>query len=769
MSGLSASKSLMMPSHRAWVPSLYDGTSSSMVLESPSSPSSSPNPQPAAARLEGDQRRPRPQQCLVLHDPASPRPPKRSSVIGCAQLLRGSRTSRQYRPRSSWCDARHVKGRRSRFVIVCDWVRVIIDRSAHASDDRFPARAPTEDLAHDRHAPGLPHRGRDRHPATGLARCPGDGRRARGAAAPARRAGRRGGLRDVVLHGADLRRRCARRAGLGITDAWTPTEARLDRGYDRLLAITRSGTTTEVARPAAAARPGLLPATVVTSSPGTPVLDLAAPILTPEVDEQLRGADPVRDDDAGDAALAPGRGPRPGGRAGPGGARRRRGLARPGRRPPTRSPSSGAGWTTGIAQEAALKLRESAQLWTEAYSMMEYRHGPVSISAPGRVVWAFGELVDGFADDIAVTGADLLHAPDRRHGRPAPGAPAVRRPGPRRRAGPRSAAQPDPVDHPLRLTTSGRLLDHGALTPSCSRSTWAVRRSRRPPSIATLTTLAEIEAAEPPRPRHPRRHRRGCRGADRLPSTPTSAPGWPAPAWRCPAWSTATAGAACRSVNLEVTDLDVAGPISARLGIAGTGRPRRGRGRRGRTPLVPATSRTRSSWSSAPAIAAVAFVRGQAVRGVSGQAGEFGHVDRPPRRAALRLRCRAAASRRSPARARSCAPTRSAPGPRSRAPTWSCERRLTDPVAAEIWDDAVSALADALIDVCALLAPGAVLLAGGLAEAGEALTEPLVALMRERSCIAVVPPVALAGLGSRAGLAGAAHLALDLADERRPA
>ena len=51
MSGLSFSKSAMMPSHRAWVPSLYDGTSSSMVLPSPSSPSSSPNPQPAAARL----------------------------------------------------------------------------------------------------------------------------------------------------------------------------------------------------------------------------------------------------------------------------------------------------------------------------------------------------------------------------------------------------------------------------------------------------------------------------------------------------------------------------------------------------------------------------------------------------------------------------------------------------------------------------------------------------------------------------------------------
>ena len=54
----------------------------------------------------------------------------------------------------------------------------------------------------------------------------------------------------------------------------------------------------------------------------------------------------------------------------------------------------GRGWTIGLAEEAALKLRESAQLWTEAYPAMEYRHGPISIAAPGRVVWALGEVPD---------------------------------------------------------------------------------------------------------------------------------------------------------------------------------------------------------------------------------------------------------------------------------------------------------------------------------------------------------------------------------------
>ena len=37
-------------------------------------------------------------------------------------------------------------------------------------------------------------------------------------------------------------------------------------------------------------------------------------------------------------------------------------------------------------QEAALKLREASIGWTEAYPTMEYRHGPSSIAAPGRVV-----------------------------------------------------------------------------------------------------------------------------------------------------------------------------------------------------------------------------------------------------------------------------------------------------------------------------------------------------------------------------------------------
>ncbi|HET7328150.1 MAG TPA: sugar isomerase [Nocardioidaceae bacterium] len=192
-------------------------------------------------------------------------------------------------------------------------------------------------------------------------------------------------------------------AGQGVTDAWPASEHHLDRGYDRVLTISRSGTTTEVIEVLEQLR-GATPATVVTATPGSPVLDLADPILMPEVDEQsvvqtrfatgtlallrshlgedLTQASRQAQDllDAEQSVVGP--------------AATAEQLTFVGR-----------GWTNGLANEAALKLRESAQFWTESYPMTEYRHGPISISAPGRVVWAFGAPVAGLADDVAATGA----------------------------------------------------------------------------------------------------------------------------------------------------------------------------------------------------------------------------------------------------------------------------------------------------------------------------------------------------------------------------
>lgn len=68
----------------------------------------------------------------------------------------------------------------------------------------------------------------------------------------------------------------------------------------------------------------------------------------------------------------------------------------------------GRGWTVGLASEAALKLRESAQAWTEAYPAFEYRHGPISIAAPGRVVWSLDPLDPSLAMELERIGATVV-------------------------------------------------------------------------------------------------------------------------------------------------------------------------------------------------------------------------------------------------------------------------------------------------------------------------------------------------------------------------
>lgn len=196
-------------------------------------------------------------------------------------------------------------------------------------------------------------------------------------------------------------------AGHGVTDAYPASEHALHRGYDRVLAISRSGTTTEVLEVLRALPPG--PAvTVVTADGSAPIVELAQRVvLLDDVDErsvvQTRFATStlalLR------AHLGTDLGP----------------IAEQARAAATAEPAAvlraaeqvsflGRGWTIGLANEAALKLRESAQLWTESYPAMEYRHGPISIAAPGRVTWAFGDVPDGLAEQVLGTGAHFEHA-----------------------------------------------------------------------------------------------------------------------------------------------------------------------------------------------------------------------------------------------------------------------------------------------------------------------------------------------------------------------
>ncbi len=198
-------------------------------------------------------------------------------------------------------------------------------------------------------------------------------------------------------------------AGHGTTDAWPASEHRLARGYDRVLALTRSGTTTEVLDllrdlPDGQAR------TVVTADPGTPAVDLAEPLVLDDADE--RSVVQTRFATTALALLRASLGHDLTGAV----ADAEQVLAAGVDALPDEVVDAeqitfvGRGWTVGLAHEAALKLRESAQLWTESYPAMEYRHGPISISTHGRATWALGEVPDGLVDDVRATGAHLEHA-----------------------------------------------------------------------------------------------------------------------------------------------------------------------------------------------------------------------------------------------------------------------------------------------------------------------------------------------------------------------
>lgn len=203
-------------------------------------------------------------------------------------------------------------------------------------------------------------------------------------------------------------------SGQGLTHAAAASEVtdELVASVDVLLVITRSGTTTEVLDllRRVGGRDGLRTVAVVATE-GTPVLDLSdAAITLPEVDEesvvQTRFATTVLallrsslGEDLSEVAR-----------------QAQQVLDTPVEellgemQDVDQVTFLGAGWSYGIAQEAGLKLRETSQFWTEGYHAMEYRHGPISIAQPGRVVWVFGTAPDGLEQDVARTGAHFTQA-----------------------------------------------------------------------------------------------------------------------------------------------------------------------------------------------------------------------------------------------------------------------------------------------------------------------------------------------------------------------
>lgn len=199
-------------------------------------------------------------------------------------------------------------------------------------------------------------------------------------------------------------------AGLGETDAFASSEFPSGRTYDRVVAITRSGTTTEVLDLLTELR-GKVPTLALTADPKTPVMDAADAVAVLDwADEesvvQTRFATTAL------AFLRAGLGDVPGVKSvAEAAVDAELALTEPlddavvGAEQWT---FLGRGWTYGLALEAALKMREAAGAWTESYPAMEYRHGPISITGPGRVAWVFGALPEGLSLDVARVGGTLV-------------------------------------------------------------------------------------------------------------------------------------------------------------------------------------------------------------------------------------------------------------------------------------------------------------------------------------------------------------------------
>ena len=193
-------------------------------------------------------------------------------------------------------------------------------------------------------------------------------------------------------------------AGHGTTDAFAGSEYPVLRSYDRVLAISRSGTTTEIREllgqvthvptvlvtavedspcaEAADVTVGLAFAdeqSVVQTRFATTALALLRAHLGQDVEASAVDAEKALEVDVDPLVDL------------------------------EQVTFLGRGWTVGLANEAALKTREAGQFWAESYPAMDYRHGPIAIAEPGRAVWTFGEVPAGLPDDIAATGALHVH------------------------------------------------------------------------------------------------------------------------------------------------------------------------------------------------------------------------------------------------------------------------------------------------------------------------------------------------------------------------
>lgn len=192
--------------------------------------------------------------------------------------------------------------------------------------------------------------------------------------------------------------------GRGPTDAFPASEVPSDRSWDAVIALSRSGTTTEVIDAARTLGSGSRIVTV-TATKDAPLAEHAdAELLLDFADEesvvQTRfatttlaallghyGWDVSRSAERAEALLA---------------------EPLPGWAPTTRQfVFLGRGVGAALANEAALKFREILRTWSEAYPTMEFRHGPISALGDASLVWVLDEQEPAIDEQIRRTGAQL--------------------------------------------------------------------------------------------------------------------------------------------------------------------------------------------------------------------------------------------------------------------------------------------------------------------------------------------------------------------------
>jgi fructoselysine-6-P-deglycase FrlB-like protein len=190
-------------------------------------------------------------------------------------------------------------------------------------------------------------------------------------------------------------------AGQGETDAFAASEMPVDRRYDRVLVLSRSGTTTEILRLLTQLR-GSVRTVLVTADGATPAASAADDVIALDFADEESVVQTRFATTELVLMLA-----HLGEDIGPMAAAAERVLAEELPAELTQAHQYtflGTGWTCGLASEAALKLREAAGLWTEAYPAMEYRHGPIAVTGPDSVVWMLGPAPEGLLDEVAATG-----------------------------------------------------------------------------------------------------------------------------------------------------------------------------------------------------------------------------------------------------------------------------------------------------------------------------------------------------------------------------